>query len=264
MRNLEWQLIVTDNCADWDVESTVKGLVPDAKIIKNALPKGFGANHNQALQNSKDAYALILNDDIELHGDAVVRLFEFAEKKSQGVLFGPILFSGSWNSKYISAGGSLNEFIPRPILSSLLLILRLLGASKFIHSCLERRNQTHRAANEQKGYISGACCLVRRSFIDQYALYDEGYYMYFEDVDLGHKARINGFECWQVAEAKVMHLEGSSFTEKTWSWIAASTLRYAKQHSNPVTIFMTQLLIAFSRVLIPIRGSLIGRVSGKC
>lgn len=251
--NLSSTLVVTDNCSEWDVAALVKSEFPNAEIIRNPSPLGFGRNHNNALFERDDDYALIINDDIEIDPAAVSELLKLAESKEKGVIFGPILFPGSWNAQYISAGGRLGEKIPKPILNGVSLLIRFFFGDNTIRSILGGRNKNTEAKDEQKAYISGACCLVKREYIRKHGLYDPEYYMYFDDIDLGKRACLNGFECWQAAAARVMHLEGGSFSRRTWLWIADSNIRYSKKfHSFPVTL-TAMLLTGILKLLLKFR-----------
>jgi len=252
--NVSSKLVVTDNCSEWDVESLVKSEFPDAEIIRNPSPLGFGRNHNNALLDRDDDYALIINDDIEIDPAAVSELLRFAENKEKGAIFGPILFPGSWDAQYISAGGRIGERMPKPILNGVSLLIRFFFGDNMIRSILGGRNKNKEAHDGQKAYISGACCLVKREYIKKHGLYDPEYYMYFDDIDLGKRARLNGFECWQVAAAKVMHLEGGSFSRRTWLWIADSNLRYSRKfHSFPVTL-TAMVLTGILKFLLKFKG----------
>lgn len=70
-----------------------------------------------------------------------------------------------------------------------------------------------RAAEERShpcDWVSGACFAVRRQVFDRIGLLDEGYFLYFEEVDFCLRARRAGWSCWYVADARVVHREGSS------------------------------------------------------
>src|SRR6185312_15227837 len=63
-------------------------------------------------------------------------------------------------------------------------------------------------------WVSGACMIVRREVFDSIGLLDDGYFMYFEEVDFCHRAQRAGWLCGYVPEARVVHLVGQS-TGKT-------------------------------------------------
>jgi N-acetylglucosaminyl-diphospho-decaprenol L-rhamnosyltransferase len=55
------------------------------------------------------------------------------------------------------------------------------------------------------GWLSGSCLLVRRSAFDRVGGFDEGYFMYFEDVDLGFRLARDGFRNVYEPAARVTH-----------------------------------------------------------
>lgn len=59
-------------------------------------------------------------------------------------------------------------------------------------------------------WVSGACMIMRRSVLETIGLMDEGYFLYFEEVDFCWRAKQAGFSVWYVPQARVMHLEGAS------------------------------------------------------
>jgi len=59
-------------------------------------------------------------------------------------------------------------------------------------------------------WTSFACVLIRREVFDQIGLLDEGYFMYFEDVEFCYRARKAGWEIVHNPSARVVHLRGGS------------------------------------------------------
>ena len=58
------------------------------------------------------------------------------------------------------------------------------------------------------GWLSGSCLLVRRKAFEQIGGFDERYFMYFEDVDLGARMQQAGWENCYVPDAVVTHIGG--------------------------------------------------------
>jgi hypothetical protein len=59
-------------------------------------------------------------------------------------------------------------------------------------------------------WVAGASMMVRREVFEQVGLLDEGFFMYFEEVDFCRRARRAGWRCWYVVESRVAHLTGQS------------------------------------------------------
>lgn len=60
------------------------------------------------------------------------------------------------------------------------------------------------------GWVSGACMAIRREVFDQVGGFDEGYFLYFEEVDLCVRAARLGWQCWYEPAAQVMHRQGAA------------------------------------------------------
>lgn len=59
-------------------------------------------------------------------------------------------------------------------------------------------------------WVSGASLLFRTELLDQIGLLDQGYFLYYEEVDYCFRARQAGWQCWHVPESRVVHLIGQS------------------------------------------------------
>ena len=59
-------------------------------------------------------------------------------------------------------------------------------------------------------WVSGACMAVRRQVLDAVGPLDEGFFLYFEEVDFCVRARRRGWPCWFVPDARVVHFEGAA------------------------------------------------------
>lgn len=59
-------------------------------------------------------------------------------------------------------------------------------------------------------WVCGASMLIRRDVFKAIGLLDEGYFMYYEEVDFCRRALLAGWTCWYTPEARVVHLVGQS------------------------------------------------------
>jgi GT2 family glycosyltransferase len=67
-----------------------------------------------------------------------------------------------------------------------------------------------REAAHQCDWVSGASLIVRRKVFEEIGALDEGYFLYFEEVDFCLRAQKAGWRIWFVPESRVVHLEGAS------------------------------------------------------
>jgi len=71
------------------------------------------------------------------------------------------------------------------------------------------------------GWLSGACLLLRRAAFDAVGGFDESYFMFFEDLDLGERLRDAGWLNLYVPQARVTHVQGVSWKAKPEPMIRA-------------------------------------------
>jgi N-acetylglucosaminyl-diphospho-decaprenol L-rhamnosyltransferase len=97
----------------------------------------------------------------------------------------------------------------------------------------ERTDPSERAV----GWLSGSCLLLRRSAFDQVSGFDERYFMYMEDVDLGDRLGKAGWQNVYVPSAEILHDKGHATGRDPARNLAAhhrSTYTFlADRHSKP-------------------------------
>jgi hypothetical protein len=110
----------------------------------------------------------------------------------------------------------------------------------------------------QCDWVSGASLIVRREVIEQVGLMDEGYFLYFEEVDFCRRAREAGWECWYVPDSRVMHLEGAStginaVAKRRGGYWYDSRRRYFVKHFGIAGLVAADVLWAIGRSMYSIR-----------
>lgn len=183
-----------------------------------SLPKngGFAYGNNQAIRASlrspggESQYVLLLNPDTIVRPGALVELLAFMDAHPQVGIAGSRL-EDTDGTPQISAfrfHGVASEFERGMRLG---LVSRLLARRRVPQPV---RNTPH-----PTDWLAGASMIVRRDVFDRIGLLDEGYFMYYEEVDFCLRARRAGFEVWYVPTSRVVHLVG-----------AASELSDARKH----------------------------------
>ena len=67
-----------------------------------------------------------------------------------------------------------------------------------------------RSSPHKCDWVSGACMVVRREVLDEIGPMDDGFFLYFEEVEFCLRARRAGWSCWFVPAARVLHFEGAA------------------------------------------------------
>jgi len=185
-----FEVIVIDNSGKNAVEESVAARsasvrIMSVRIIRNATNVGFGAAVNQAWRESTAPFLAALNDDAEPAPEWLAALVSAAEANPRAGMFAScVMLNGSGTLD--SAGMSLAAD----------------GSSK------QRGHGEHPGSFAEKREVlfpSGSAALYRRSMLDQVGMFEEAFFLYCEDTDLGLRARWLGWQCEYVPGARVEH-----------------------------------------------------------
>jgi GT2 family glycosyltransferase len=177
------EVIVVDNSGKGLVRRN--GNAPGARVIENDRNVGFGAAINQGFRASTAPYLATLNDDAVAHPGWIAALVSALEARpdagmcaSQVRLFGEhrldsagMLMAADGSSKQRGQGRPPEDF---PVAEEALL-------------------------------PSGSAALYRRAMLEQIGGFDDDFFLYCEDTDLGLRARWAGWKCLYVPGAVVEH-----------------------------------------------------------
>ncbi len=215
------EVIVVDNAsADGSVAMLAQDF-PWVQVIANRQNRGFTTANNQGLAVSRGRYVLFLNPDTELAPDALSLLLRFAEEHPQVGVVGPQLRYGD---------GSLQSSRRRfPTLATFFLESTIVQRWWPRNQVLSRYYalDLDNDATSQVDWLVGACMLLRRAVLEQIGGFDEGFFMYSEELDLCRRAVDAGWQVVYLPAAVVTHYEGKSSEQV----VAARHIRF---HSSRV------------------------------
>jgi GT2 family glycosyltransferase len=89
-------------------------------------------------------------------------------------------------------------------------------------------------------WVGAVSVLIRREVFARVGLFDEDFFLYFEETDLCRRASAAGFRCWIVPESRVGHVGGAS--TKRWQagervpdyWFASRRRYFTKHHGRAI------------------------------
>jgi GT2 family glycosyltransferase len=176
----DFEVIVVDNGGQGAVASGDR-----VRMIRNQRNEGFGAAVNQAVRESRAPFVAVLNDDATVHPRWIEALLNAIEPRPDvGMCASQIRLAG--DGRLDSAG----------------MLLCGDGSSK---------QRGHLEAPElyarrQEALLpSGCAAFYRREMLEEIGLFDESFFLYCEDTDLGLRARWAAWECLYVPDAVVEH-----------------------------------------------------------
>lgn len=169
---------------------------------------GFAYGNNEAIRpalasDDKPDYVLLLNPDTLVRPGALRALVAFMDATPQAGIAGSRLECPDGKPQK-----SAFRF-PSP-LSELEGGLRLGLISKLLNRRVVAPPVPETAEPTPADWVAGASMIVRRAVFESAGLMDEGYFMYFEEVDFCLRAARKGWRCWYVPASRVVHLVGQS------------------------------------------------------
>ena len=198
------EVIVVDNASTDDSVSMLAEGFPWVQVIANRGNLGFTKANNQGLAASRGRYVLFLNPDTEATPQAIGQMLAYAEDHPEVGVLGPQLRYGDG-----SVQSSRRRF---PTLATFFLESTVLQQRWPRNRILDRYFVLDKPddAISQVDWVVGACMLVRRAVLDAVGGFDEGFFMYSEELDLCHRAVDAGWQVVYFPQAVVTHYEGKS------------------------------------------------------
>lgn len=193
---------VVDNASKDGTPAMVREEFPEVELIAADENLGFSKANNLAIRRGSAPYVLALNPDTLMTGGALDQMLELMEQKPEVGISGCRLElpDGSFDH-------AARRSFPTP-LGALAHFTRI-GRSKKAPARLAQ----YRAPEIESGpvdAVNGAFMLMRRKALEAVGLFDEGYWMYMEDLDLCYRFAQAGWITWYEPAVKVIHVKAGT------------------------------------------------------
>ncbi|MFA4999867.1 MAG: glycosyltransferase family 2 protein [Patescibacteria group bacterium] len=222
---LNYEIIVVDNDSGDDLED-LPVRYPNLRPIKSAKNSGMGGGNNLGIKNSRGEFILILNPDTVIKDRAINTLLNYLKNNPAVGIVGP---------KLIYPDGSLQASCARwPVFLMPFLRRTFLGDYfKNIRDRFTMNDFDHNSIREVD-WLMGSCLLFRRRLMQSTGdlfepLFDERYFMYFEDIDLCRQVWAKGFSVVYNPDAVVIHDHKRQSADHPW-YFAVFLSHLAWQH----------------------------------
>jgi len=245
----DFEIILVDNGSEDGSREFVQEYFHEVRLVALQKNCGFAGGNNAGIQAASGKYIALLNNDTKVDPAWLTNLLKEAEENPSIV--------GMWASKILSYDNP--EIIDNV---GLLMYPDGLGRGK---GRLEKDEGQYDKTGEAF-FPSGCAGLYRREMLDEIGLFDEEFFAYADDVDLGLRARLAGWQCIYVPSAKVYHKYSASssahspfkafLVERNRIWVL---LKY-----YPIEMILISPFVTLTRLLIHLYGALAGKgASGR-
>jgi N-acetylglucosaminyl-diphospho-decaprenol L-rhamnosyltransferase len=202
---------VVDNASGDGTAEMVAREFPDVSLTANSQNLGFSAANNIAIRAGSAPYVLALNPDTRVTDGGLERLCSLLDGRPEIGICGPRLELED---------GSFDHAAKRSFPTPLSALGHFTGVGRRRGGGRLAEYRATELAPDVAGpvdAVNGAFMLIRRSALDQVGLFDEGYWMYMEDLDLCYRFKQRGWVVWYEPSATVVHVKaGTSGRHRTW------------------------------------------------
>jgi len=207
------EIVVVDNDSKDGSLETIKNLFQKSAIIKNASNLGFAAGNNVGIRYALEKFAdyvFLLNNDATVEADTISLLVGYAQQHPDCGIASPLILKEK-NGPMWFAGGKIQWQKMRAI-------------HTYDNATSIQAHGSH--------YASGCAMLASKAVFKKIGLFDEDYFLYYEDVDFSVRARKNGFAVYILLSAIAYHQETSNQKNalKVY-WLVLSALIFFKKNT---------------------------------
>ncbi len=201
---VDHEILVVDNCSRDGTAAMVETGFPEVALIQNDRNRGFASASNQAIRASRGRYLLLLNPDTRVPAGSLEEMVGFLDGRPAAGGAGP---------KLLNPDGSLQPSVRSfPTIASAFQQFTILGEL----GLFRRARSVYLKSDFDYGRPAivdqpmGAALFLRREALEEVGLLDEGFFLYFEEVDLCRRLNRAGRPLWYNPTAEIIHRGGES------------------------------------------------------
>jgi len=206
--DLRYEIIVVDNNSDDTIGQLLYWQHQKTIFIKSEKNLGMGGGNNLGLRRARGKYKVVMNPDTLAFADTFSKLFRFMEENPEIGMVGPKQFHPDrttqdscyrWHSL-------LTPIFRRTFLGGL--------GDKEIARFLMRDydKQKPRAVD----WLLGSCLFIRSKALTEVGLFDERFFLYFEDTDLCRRFWDKNWQVYYYPSASIIHNHNRASARQPW------------------------------------------------
>ncbi|MGV0791660.1 glycosyltransferase family 2 protein [Mycolicibacterium sp. XJ1819] len=198
-------VIMADNGSTDGTPEQAVDHYPNVRLMHTGANLGYGRAVNRAVREHLTdpgdcEFFVVANPDVQWGPHSIDILLEAASRWPRAGALGPLIRDPD-GSVYPSA-----RHQPSLVRGGMHAVVGPLWRSNPWTAAYRQERQA--PSERPVGWLSGSCLLLRRSAFDEVAGFDERYFMYMEDVDLGDRLARAGWQNIYVPSAEVLHDKG--------------------------------------------------------
>ena len=251
-KDIDFELIVVDNASTDGSTEAIENTFPKVKLIKSSENLGFGRANNKGVEIAKGRNVFFLNPDTILLNNAVKILSDFLDNHPNVGVCGGNLYDSDKNPAH-----SYCMFYS-PIIWDLNDML-----SKKVEQLIYGKSYEFNYTDKPKpvAHIVGADMMIKREIFNEVGGFDKDFFMYREETELNFRIYKKGYKSISIPQAKIIHLEGKSFSNnlnRTKRLLDGRKLYYHKV-SNKMSYYIGNFICSCFSIIRIILFTIVGK-----
>lgn len=209
-RDLKYEIIVVDNNSEDSIGKILAWQNPEIVFIQNDVNMGMGAGNNVGINRAQGKYVVIMNPDTIAFPDTFTKIYDFVENNPEVGIVGPCQLNPdkTIQDSCYRWPGMMTPFYRRTFLGGFRF------AQKYLNHYL-MKDFDHKLEKEVD-WLLGSFLFCRASALEQVGVFDERFFMYFEDTDLCRRFWDRKWKVVYYPEAQIIHNHARQSARDPW------------------------------------------------
>lgn len=230
-----WEVVVVDNGSSVSPEP-ISAAFPNVPLVRSEKNLGFAGGNNLALPFCHGDLFFFLNNDTLVDPAVLDVLVDFLERHPGAGLVSPRIHYAE--PPYLIQYAGTTPMNPVTIRNS----------------GIGWREEDHGQYREERptAYIHGAAMMTTRRVLEEVGPMDDGYFLYYEELDWTERIRKAGYEIWYCGGTHIFHKESAATGQESplkIYYLNRNRLLFARRHFPPVRAFLAW--VYFTLVALP-------------
>lgn len=237
----EMKIFMADNETSSESVSYLMKIVPEAELVLNKGNDGFAKGNNDAMKLAiaqKFDYIFLVNMDTVVHEKCVEELVRVIEMdESYGAVQSRLMLHPETDK--VNSLGNDTHFLGFGYCRS-----------------YKEQVESQKLKVESISYPTGAAVMFRREVLERIGLFDEKFWMYNEDQDLGWRVWLAGYKCVLAPNSIVYHKYEFAKSIKQYYWMDRNRIVVMIKHYKLLTlllVFPAFLFMEFGLILFSLK-----------
>lgn len=182
-----FEVILVDNGSEDGSTDYVREVYPEVQVIALKENTGFCTAVNTGIKVSTGSYVILLNNDTIAEPSFVSSLLKSMKRHQRAFSCQAKMIQMQDHGKMDDAGNYYCAF-------------------GWAFADGKGRNQENYNTEKKIFSACAGAAIYRKKVLDRIGLFDHEHFAYLEDLDIGYRARLHGYENWYCPEALVYHV----------------------------------------------------------